>query len=83
MLGGSLTVTQLEQEAGSNAGIDIEYAVSLVLNEQQKAVEQFRAGDKKVFGFLVGQVMQRTNGQADPQKVRTSLEQTLAQQTKS
>jgi aspartyl-tRNA(Asn)/glutamyl-tRNA(Gln) amidotransferase subunit B len=34
--------------------------------ENQKAVADFRAGEEKVIGFLVGQVMKQSKGQANP-----------------
>jgi len=36
----------------------------------KRAVEDFRSGNEKVIGFLVGQVMQKTAGQANPVKVK-------------
>ena len=41
--------------------------------------EQFRAGKEAVLGFLVGQVMKRSGGRADPKLVQTLLRQALAQ----
>ena len=36
-------------------------------------VEDYMAGKKKAFGFLVGQVMKETRGQANPQIVNEML----------
>jgi len=44
--------------------------VRQVVGEQKAAVEQLRAGEAKVVGFLVGQVMRRSQGRADPGEVR-------------
>jgi aspartyl-tRNA(Asn)/glutamyl-tRNA(Gln) amidotransferase subunit B len=38
-----------------------------VIAEQPKAVADFRAGNEKVLGFLVGQLMVKTKGRANPQ----------------
>jgi aspartyl-tRNA(Asn)/glutamyl-tRNA(Gln) amidotransferase subunit B len=51
--------------------------VQSVLDAQPQAVGQFAAGDKKVIGFLIGQVMKQTSSPADPKRVRTLLERIL------
>ena len=38
-----------------------------------KQVEQYRGGKQTVIGFLVGQVMKATRGQANPQMVNDLL----------
>ena len=41
-------------------------------------LEQFRSGEKpKLRGFFIGQVMKRSNGQADPQAVGKALNELL------
>jgi Asp-tRNA(Asn)/Glu-tRNA(Gln) amidotransferase B subunit len=40
-------------------------------------VEQLRAGKQQVLGFLIGQVMKRTGGRADPAAVRAALDAAL------
>ncbi len=47
----------------------LEAAVSEVLLANSEAVERMRAGDMKLVGFLVGQVMKATRGKADPRRV--------------
>jgi len=37
-----------------------------VINENQKAADDFRNGEEKVIGFLVGQVMKKSAGKANP-----------------
>jgi aspartyl-tRNA(Asn)/glutamyl-tRNA(Gln) amidotransferase subunit B len=44
-----------------------------VLKENPVAVRDYEGGNKKVLGFLVGQVMQHTKGQANPQLVSKLL----------
>jgi aspartyl-tRNA(Asn)/glutamyl-tRNA(Gln) amidotransferase subunit B len=39
--------------------------------------ERIRSGDKKVIGFLVGQVMKATRGNADGRRVRQLLMEKL------
>ena len=38
-------------------------------------VQQIEAGDPKPLGFLVGQVMKRSKGQADPKEVSKRLKE--------
>jgi aspartyl-tRNA(Asn)/glutamyl-tRNA(Gln) amidotransferase subunit B len=64
----------LEQVSDSGA---IEAAVDQVLSANPKQVAQFKAGNEKVFGFFVGQVMKATQGKANPQKVNELLRQKL------
>ncbi|MEZ4270907.1 MAG: hypothetical protein R3C68_05590 [Myxococcota bacterium] len=40
-------------------------------------VEAYRGGKSTLFGFFVGQVMQRTRGQANPQVVNELLRESL------
>lgn len=49
----------------SDAG-EIEKIVSEVLAENPKAVEDIKAGETKATGFLVGQVMKKSQGKANP-----------------
>jgi aspartyl-tRNA(Asn)/glutamyl-tRNA(Gln) amidotransferase subunit B len=46
-------------------------------------VQQYRSGKTTVLGFLVGQAMKASKGQADPVKVRQLLEQKLNQPPQS
>lgn len=55
----------------------IESAVDQVLAANPKQVSQFLAGNEKVFGFLVGQIMKATQGKANPQKVNEILRDKL------
>ncbi|MBR3248757.1 Asp-tRNA(Asn)/Glu-tRNA(Gln) amidotransferase subunit GatB [Candidatus Saccharibacteria bacterium] len=46
--------------------------------ETQKAQEDFRAGEEKVIGFLVGQVMKESHGKANPSSVQDILRKKLS-----
>ena len=48
-----------------------------VIAANAKAVASFRAGDEKSLNFLMGQVMRRTQGKADPAAVREILSRKL------
>lgn len=52
-------------------------AVARVLAERRAEVERFRAGEKKLMGFLLGAAMRETQGRADPAAVRNALEEAL------
>ena len=51
----------------------LEAVVDEVLAASSKDVERYRAGEKKVVNFLMGQVMKRTQGKANPGSVREIL----------
>ena len=55
----------------------IETAVDEVLAANPKTVEEFHSGKEKVLGFLVGQVMKKMKGKADPAKVNELLRKKL------
>jgi len=60
----------------SDTGV-LEAAVSDVLAENTKSVDEYNEGNQKVFGFLVGQVMKKTAGKADPKSVNELLRKKL------
>ncbi|MCG8587789.1 MAG: Asp-tRNA(Asn)/Glu-tRNA(Gln) amidotransferase subunit GatB [Proteobacteria bacterium] len=64
-------------EAVSDAGL-IERTVDEVLAAHPEAVETYRGGDQKVQNFLMGQVMKRTQGKANPAEVRRVLASKLS-----
>jgi aspartyl-tRNA(Asn)/glutamyl-tRNA(Gln) amidotransferase subunit B len=70
-------VSEKGLEQVSDAG-SIEVAIDRVLAVNGKQVEQFRAGNEKVFGYLVGQIMKATQGKANPQIVNQALRAKLA-----
>ena len=44
------------------------------LAENPKSVAEYQAGNQKVMGFLIGKVMKKTEGKADPKMVASVLE---------
>ena len=56
---------------------DLAAAVAKVLAENADAVEKYRAGSDKVFGFLVGRCMAALRGKADPASVNRALREAL------
>lgn len=57
---------------------EIEKVVNEVLGKNPKEVERFRAGEEKLMGFFVGQVMKATKGKANPQIVNELLKKKLS-----
>lgn len=55
----------------------LEAIIQKVIAANPKPVEDFRAGNKKAIGALVGQVMKQTKGKANPQMVNKLLNQAL------
>lgn len=55
----------------------IDLAVEEVIAANAKAVEDYKAGQQKSFGFLVGQVMAHMKGKANPQVVNELLRKKL------
>jgi aspartyl-tRNA(Asn)/glutamyl-tRNA(Gln) amidotransferase subunit B len=51
--------------------------VRTVLAAHAEAVSQYRAGRKATFGFLVGQVMKESGGNANPKLVNDLLRREL------
>jgi len=64
-------------ETLSDAGA-LEQAVDAVLAENAAMVARIRAGEDKLVNALMGQVMRRTQGKADPGAVRAILARKLA-----
>jgi aspartyl-tRNA(Asn)/glutamyl-tRNA(Gln) amidotransferase subunit B len=66
-------------EAVSDTGV-LEAAVAAVIAENPENVARYRSGEQKVLHFLMGQVMRRTSGKANPAVVREMLARKLAQE---
>ncbi|MEJ7620748.1 MAG: Asp-tRNA(Asn)/Glu-tRNA(Gln) amidotransferase subunit GatB [Aquificaceae bacterium] len=72
--------SQIVEEKGLKQVSDegqIRSMIEEVLKENSKEVERFKAGEEKVFGFLVGQVMKKAKGKANPQMVNRILKEML------
>ncbi|NCO68424.1 MAG: Asp-tRNA(Asn)/Glu-tRNA(Gln) amidotransferase GatCAB subunit B [Nitrospirae bacterium CG_4_10_14_0_8_um_filter_41_23] len=61
----------------SDAG-SLEKVVDEVIAKNPKEVERFKAGEEKLIGFFVGQVMKLTKGKANPQMVNELLKKRLS-----
>ncbi len=56
----------------------LEQACQQAIAAFPKEAERFRAGDKKLIGFFVGQIMKATDGKANPKAVNQILSKLLA-----
>ncbi|MDI6781302.1 MAG: Asp-tRNA(Asn)/Glu-tRNA(Gln) amidotransferase subunit GatB [bacterium] len=56
---------------------ELESMIDKILQENPKAVEQYREGKKQALGFFVGQVMRMTSGKAQPEMVNKILQKRL------
>jgi aspartyl-tRNA(Asn)/glutamyl-tRNA(Gln) amidotransferase subunit B len=55
----------------------LELVISEVIAENAQVVEELREGKEKAFGFLVGQVMKKTKGKANPKMANKLLKEKI------
>ncbi len=63
-----------------NDGDVVEQAVEASLKENQKAVDDYLGGTEGALNYVVGQVMRKTKGRADPATVLTMLKEKINKQ---
>ncbi len=56
---------------------ELDTVVLEVMEENTKVVKDYRGGKEKAFGFLVGQVMKKTKGKANPKLVNRLLKEKI------
>jgi aspartyl-tRNA(Asn)/glutamyl-tRNA(Gln) amidotransferase subunit B len=64
-------ITQISDEE------ELERLIGEVIMENPDSVDDYRGGKEKALGFLVGQVMRKTQGRANPQLVNEMLRRSL------
>ena len=57
---------------------DLTLTIESVLKEYEKNVARYHAGEKKLFGFFVGEIMKKTKGKASPKLVNDILKEKLS-----
>ena len=65
----------LEQITDDNK---IEAVVVQIIDDYSQQVDQYRNGQEKIFGFLVGKVLAETKGKANPKSVNAILRKKLS-----
>ena len=60
-----------------NEKIDLEKIIDEVIANNQKEVERYKNGDKKLLGYFIGQVMEKSAGKADPKEAGNTLNHML------
>ena len=55
----------------------LQQSVDEIVNSFPQQVQEYKNGKEKILGFLVGQVLKKTKGKANPEIVKTMLEQIL------
>ncbi len=74
----SFSIKELvKKEAKITNKKEIEKIVKKVLEKNKKAVQDYKAGEKKAFNFLIGEIMKISDKRADYQIVREILEKKL------
>ncbi len=58
---------------------ELEKAIEKAIEENKEAVEDFKNGKEEALNFLAGQVMQITDGKADPREVMNILKERLSE----
>jgi aspartyl-tRNA(Asn)/glutamyl-tRNA(Gln) amidotransferase subunit B len=56
---------------------ELQTIIAEVISNNEKSVTDYRAGKQQAFGFLIGQVMAKTKGQANPSIVNEILKEKL------
>jgi aspartyl-tRNA(Asn)/glutamyl-tRNA(Gln) amidotransferase subunit B len=71
-----VVIDQLGLRQVSDTGA-LEVAVKKVLDENPSEVQRYKAGDKKLTGFFVGQIMKATKGTGNPKEINSLLQKFL------
>lgn len=79
---GKSAVDIIEEKGLKQVGDETELTaiVEKVVADNPQAVASIKAGKNEAFGFLVGQVMKETHGQANPQKVNQILKNKMGEE---
>ena len=78
---GKGSVEAIIEEQGLTQMTDIsalETVIDEIIGNNAQQVEQFKAGNSKLLGFFVGQVMKATSGKANPKQVNQILNDKLS-----
>lgn len=65
------------EELGTSGEAEVQRAVQAAIETNEAAVADYHAGESEALNYLVGQVMQATEGRAEPGTVNTLLQEAL------
>ena len=73
-------ITIIEEKGLKQIGSvdELEALVQEVITANPKQAEQYRSGKDKLFGFFVGQMMQKTKGKGNPQLINDLIKKHLS-----
>jgi aspartyl-tRNA(Asn)/glutamyl-tRNA(Gln) amidotransferase subunit B len=86
MLEHGLMPSKIAEEKGltiNTNGSELAELARAVLDENPKAVEEYKSGKKQILDFLIGQLMKKSYGSARPKSAETLLVQALAKQPRN
>lgn len=66
-----------EYDLAINTGLDVDDLIKKVIDENPSEVVDFKKGKDKLFGFLMGQLMKKSQGKIDPKKADELLKKAL------
>lgn len=81
MLSSGKTAEEIVKEKGMTQISDqseLEGIITQILADNKDAIAKYKAGDQKIIGFFVGQVMKQTKGKANPKVVNEILRKGLS-----
>ena len=61
---------------------ELENIIAKIIEDNPKSIEDIGAGNEKAYGFLTGQVMKATKGQANPQVANKIIREKVAEKLK-
>ncbi len=74
----SFSITKIAEKEGLISDKkELEKIIKDILRDNKSAVEDYKAGEKSVFNYLMGEIMKRTNRRADFKTARKVLEELL------
>ncbi len=56
---------------------ELQPIIDAILDDNEQSIEDFKNGKDRAFGFLIGQIMKKTQGKANPKVVNQLLGKSL------
>ena len=58
--------------------VDLEAIINRIIADNQSEVERYKNGDKKLFGYFIGQVMKKSCGKVDPKEASEIIKKRIS-----